>query len=163
MPDAVDAVIDIPELRVPFVFRRRPVPIPGDLRPAWRIALIVLLMRKCCRQNRTSRTRLHVLSWGFLSPDGREQLQAAVERRLRPDALIVRFEPFLEQAIAFAVGEELLRVLSDGRVELTESGVAFANELDSDESVLVQEKELMEILRSRLTEQLVNDMFGWRA
>src|ERR1043165_5982080 len=99
MPEESKLLMDIPELRSPFVFRRRPVSIPADLRPAWRIGLILLLLKKCCRQGKTSLTRLHVLSWGFISREGQSQLTAAATGRLAPDSLVIRFEPFLLQAV----------------------------------------------------------------
>ncbi|MEP6534296.1 MAG: hypothetical protein ABJF23_03190 [Bryobacteraceae bacterium] len=68
---------DIPELKAEFVFRQRPVAIPGDLRIGWRIGLLVLLMNGCCKSGRTSLTRLHVLSWGIRTLESRNALIAA--------------------------------------------------------------------------------------
>ena len=126
MLDAQQTLIDIPELRSTFLFRSRPAPLPADLRPAWRIGVIVLLLKKCCRQQRTSLTRLHVLSWGLRTMEGREQLLAAVKGQLSPDALVVRFEPFLSQAVDFAMGEQLVRREGGARIVLTEAGTRRA-------------------------------------
>ncbi|MCX7409786.1 MAG: hypothetical protein NTZ32_17050 [Planctomycetales bacterium] len=153
--------LDIPELRTAFLFRRRPVAIPGDLRPAWRIGLVVLLLKNCCKSGRSSLARLHVLSWGFLSADGRHQLQAAVEGRLSPDALVVRFEPFLVQAVDYAIGEGLVRRAGGNKIELTPSGKTLAEEIDATEETYVAEKQFMSIVRTKVTEDLVNRMFGW--
>jgi hypothetical protein len=162
MPDNALWEIDIPELRTEFLFRRRPVAIPADLRPAWRIGLIVLLMKNCCRGGRTSLSRLQVLSWGFRSAEGRTQLQAAVDGRLSPDALVVRFEPFLVQAIDFAVGEGLLKRNGGNKIELTEAGFRLAEELEIEGSAFEAERSFMAILRMKVSEDLVNRMFGWR-
>ena len=163
MPDEVQVPIDIPELRVPFIFRQRPVSLPADLRPAWRIGLIVLLLKRCCRQRRTSLTRLHVLSWGFVSPEGRSQLLAAAAGTLSPDSLVIRFEPFLLQAVDYGVGEGLIRRDGGGKIELTEAGLRLAEELEADESAFASEKTVMGILHTRVSEDLVKRMFGWRA
>jgi hypothetical protein len=162
MPEAINTPIDIPELRVAFLFRRRPVSIPADLRPAWRIGLILLLLKKCCRQSRTSLTRLHVLSWGFVSPEGRSQLIAAATGTLSPDSLVIRFEPFLLQAVDYAVGERLIRRKGGGTIELTEAGLRLADEIDGDDSAFTAEKAVMTAIRTRVTENLVKQMFGWR-
>lgn len=162
MPEDIQMPIDIPELRTPFVFRRRPVSIPADLRPAWRIGLIVLLLKNCCRQGKTSLTRLHVLSWGFVSQEGRSQLTAAASGSIAPDSLIIRFEPFLLQAVDYAVGEGIIRRDGGGKVELTESGKGLAEDLQADESAFVAEKTLMATIRMKISEDLVNRMFGWR-
>jgi len=162
MRDESQLPMDIPELRTPFVFRRRPVSIPADLRPAWRIGLIILLLKKCCRQGKTSLTRLHVLSWGFISPEGHSQLYAAATGRLAPDSLVIRFEPFLLQAVDYAVGEGIIRRDGGGKVELTETGVRLAEQLEDDESAYVAEKAFMSTLGTRVSEDLVKRMFGWR-
>lgn len=162
MPEESQLPMDIPELRTPFVFRRRPVSIPADLRPAWRIGLIILLLKKCCRQGKTSLTRLHVLSWGFISPEGQSQLTAAATGRLAPDSLVIRFEPFLLQAVDYAVGEGIIRRNGGSKVELTETGVRLAEQLEADESAFVAEKALMTTLGTRVSEDLVKRMFGWR-
>ena len=162
MPDEAQTPIDIPELSVPFVFRQRPVSLPADLRPAWRIGLIVLLLKKCCRQRRTSLTRLHVLSWGFVSAEGRSQLLAAAAGTLSPDSLVIRFEPFLLQAVDYGIGERLIRRHGGGTIELTETGLRLAEEIEEDQSAFVTEKAVMATLRTRVSEDLVKRMFGWR-
>lgn len=162
MPEDALWQIDIPELRTPFLFRRRPVAIPADLRPAWRTGLIVLMVKNCCRSGRTSFSRLQVLSWGFRSAEGRAQLLAAVDGRLSPDSLVVRFEPFLVQAIDFAIGEGLLKRDGGSKLELTEPGIRLAEELENDESAFQVEKAFMATLRTRVSEDLVKRMFGWR-
>lgn len=157
------ASIDIPELRTAFTFRRRPVPLPADLRPVWRIALIVLLLRKCCRQGRTSIARLHVLSWGLRTEESREQLLAASDGKLTPDALIVRFEPFLSLAIDFALAERLIARDGGDRVVLTASGNVFADEIEANIEVLAPEKDFMGLIKGKITEGMVKQMFGWEA
>jgi len=135
MSDAARVQIEIPELRVPFIFRQRPVSLPADLRPAWRIGLIVLLLKKCCLKRQTSLTRLHVLSWGFVSPEGRSQLLAAAAGTLSPDSLVIRFEPFLLQAVDYGIGEGLIRRKGGGKIELAVAGTRLAEELEADGSV----------------------------
>lgn len=162
MSEEARVPIDIPELHVPFIFRQRPVSLPADLRPAWRIGLILLLLKNCCRRDRTSLTRLHVLSWGFVSPEGQSQLLAAAAGKLSPDSLVIRFEPFLLQAVDFGIGEGLIRRDGGGTIELTEAGTRLAEELNSDDSAFASEKYVMATLRTRISEDLVKRMFGWR-
>lgn len=161
MPEDSLLPIDIPELHVPFLFRARPVAIPGDLRPGWRIGFLVLALKNCCRDQRTSLARLHVLSWGFRSAGARKELQAAIENRLSPDSLVVRFEPFLVQAVDFAIGEGLIRRVGGRKIELTANGLILAEELEAEEEAYVVEKRFMSTIRTKVTEGLVKRMFGW--
>lgn len=159
MFSTVNGKIEIPELKTEFLFRRRPVAIPGNLRPAWRIGLLTLLLNGCCRSARTSLARLHVLSWGVSTDENRYNLLNAVEGALTPDSLIVRFDPFLNRAIDFAIGEGLVRRCDGSKIELTSSGKSLANELLMTETIYVEEKRFISVIRLRVTETLVSHMF----
>lgn len=150
----------IPELDVPFVFARRPTAVPGDLRPLWRMNLVVLLLRKCCRSNRSSFARLHVLSWACLSEENRSTLLRVLNKTEDFDALVVRVEPSLNRAVDYAIGEGLLRRVGGDKFELTPHGVTSADELSALEDCLVPEKEFMTQLGKRVTETLVNELFA---
>lgn len=154
------SLISIPELEVPFVFRKRPVAIKGDLRPLWRISLVVMLMRKCCRQNRTSFARLHVLNWALLADANRNALLSVVNNETDPTGVLVRVEPFLNTAVNYAIGEELIRQENGNRLVLAPRGVSVADKLFQTEGVFETEKEFMNELGGKLTEGLVNDLFA---
>ena len=152
--------IEIPELKTKFLFRRQPVAIPGDLRPGWRIGLLVLLLNNCCRSGRTSLARLHVLSWGIRTKENRRDLQAAIEGTLSPDSLVIRVEPFLNRAVDFAIGEGLVRRSGGSKIELISKGKELARELGKIETIYVIEKQFIEAIHQEVTETLVNHMFG---
>ena len=152
----------IPELDAAFIFRRRPVALPGDLRPTWRIGLIVLLLSQCCRQQRSSLTRIHVLNWAARSEANHADLTALTTGRLSPDQLIVRFDPACNRAIDFAIGEGLLKRLDGSRIELTESGKGLAAEICNDTEVYVSEKRLVGTIKQKVSETLVDSIFGTR-
>jgi hypothetical protein len=152
--------IDIPELKTKFLFRRRPMAIPGDLRPGWRIGLLVLLLNSCCRSGRTSLARLHVLSWGIRTKESRRALQAAIDGTLTPDSLVVRFDPFLNGAVDFAIGEELVRRSGGSKIELTPKGRELAVELEKIETAYVVERKFIAVISQSVTERMVDHMFG---
>jgi hypothetical protein len=152
----------IPELNTEFIFGRRPVALPGDLRPTWRIGLLTLLLSQCCRQQRSSLTRLHVLNWAIRSEANHEDLTALIGGKLSPDALVVRFDPAFNRAIDFAIGEGLVRRVDGSRIELTDAGKAFAEEISKDSNVYVPEKNVANLIGQRVSEALVDNIFGKR-
>ena len=77
--ERVEEIVSVPELDAEFIFRRRPLALPGDLRPRWRIGLLALLLNNCCRQQRSSLTRLHVLNWAVRSEANHENLTALIK------------------------------------------------------------------------------------
>ncbi|MCP4675919.1 MAG: hypothetical protein GY854_10520 [Deltaproteobacteria bacterium] len=154
------ADIEIPELDVPFVFNRRATAVPGDLRPLWRMNLVLLLLRKCCRGGKSSFARLHVLSWASLSPENRSLLVRVLDEEEMVESLVVRVEPSLNRAVDFAIGEGLVRRVSGDRYELTPTGVARADALFEAEECLNEEKAFVEQIGRRVTEGLVNELFA---
>lgn len=149
----------IPELNVPVIFRQRPISVPGDLRPAWRISVIVLLLKKCCRQGRSSLRRLHVLSWAVRDEEVANALVRAIGGEVPPGTVLVRIEPALNRAVDFAIGEGLIQRQSSDRVELTVDGKDFADTIMDDTLVLGYEKQFAERIRLSVTEDFVTRMF----
>ena len=149
----------IPEWDVPVIYRQRPISIPGDLRPAWRISVIVLMLRKCCRQGKSSLRRLHVLSWAVRDAEVANALVRAIGGEVPPDTVLVRIEPALNRAVDFAIGEGLIRRQSSDRVELTAEGIDLAETIVNDNIVLGYEKQFVERIRFTVTEDFVKRMF----
>ena len=153
---------ELNDLSTGVVFRQRPISIPGDLRPAWRIGLIVLLLSKCCRGGKTSLSRLHVLSWGSRTEQSRASLRAALAGTQPPDSLVVRFEPALNRAVDFARGEGLIRRVDGNKIELTDAGKALSKELEADTEAFAREKAFAAELGLKVTEKIIDHIFGAR-
>lgn len=150
------------DLTASVVFRRRPIDIPGDMRPAWRIAFIVMMLKQCCRGGKSSIRRLHVLNWCGRSAEAGNLLRRAVSERISPGAVLVRIEPSLARAVDFALGAKLLERDGKDRVKLTKDGHELANEVLADSEVLVREKEWAAALGHTVTEGFVNGIFSGR-
>ncbi|MEO8127264.1 MAG: hypothetical protein ABJF23_27445, partial [Bryobacteraceae bacterium] len=80
-----------------------------------------------------------------------------------PDTLLIRFEPFLNRAIDFALGEGLISRTDGARIELSQKGRTLAAELASEQAVYETEKRFIETVRFRVTEKLVDGIFGGKA
>lgn len=162
MPNTIirDQSFEIAELDAPFNFSRRPIDIPGDLRPVWRIGLLVLLLKNCCRQNRARFTQLHVLNWGIRSDDTRRCLEEAISGSIGVESLIVRIEPSLNRAVDLAIGERLVRRCSGDQVELTQQGLDFASEIENDALMYRPERDFMARIRKKVTATFVDGLFN---
>lgn len=155
-----DSLIQI--LDTPFIFGDRPESIPGDMRPVWRVGLILLLLRMSSRGNKSSIGRIHLLNWAIRSRDNQRVLIDVIEFQLQLDSVIVRIEPSLNRAADFAHGEKLIRKIGGDRLELTMLGTQRADELISDSSVYVAEKTFLAELGKKLTERIVNILYSGR-
>lgn len=154
-----DSMLDINELQTSFLFTRRPLTVPGDLRPTWKIGLIVLLLNGCCRGGRSSFARLHVLNWGIASENSKNNLLATVNNTLSPQSLVVRFDPFLNRAVDFAIGEGLVKRYDGSKIELTTMGKLLAKEISEADSIYILEKQFINLIRHGVSENLVSKMF----
>lgn len=154
------ANVNIPEFNVPFVFRDQPTAIKGDLRPLWRMCLVVLLMRKCCRSNRTSYAKLHVLNWAMLNEANRAKLLRLANGESEPTDVLVRIEPFLNVAVNYALGEGLIEQKNGDRLVLSTRGVTLADKLIEMEEVFESEKQFIAVLGNKLSEKLVTELFA---
>lgn len=147
-----------PLLDAAFLFRDRPVSLPPDLRPLWRLALLVLLLEKCCRQGRASLPKLHMLNWALRTPESRQALLESLEGNAKPDSNLVRFDPALNQTLDLAQGEALVTQIDGNRYQITTKGLELAAEIEKDRSTFVTELHFLEAIGGKLTEALVSKM-----
>lgn len=141
-------------LSAPFVFRERPAPIPPELRPEWRIATLVLSLHTCCRDSKSSLTRLHLLNSAVRTQESRLRLLTALKGFGRPDVVVGRFDPSLDRAVGYAAAEGYLKLAPGKRIELTSQGVDLAKGLRAEPSLLVNEKAFFDELKHRVSEAL---------
>ena len=149
----------IPELDTPFVFNKRPIAISPDLRPEWKIAVTLLLLKICCRQTRSSYGRLHLLSWAVRTDRTRVDFQRTLDGSRTLDTLSVRIEPSLNRAVNLALGEKLLNSVKGDKIELAPLGNQMAEELLKRDDLFEVEKQFFLSVRSKVSEELVGKLF----
>jgi hypothetical protein len=147
---------------VPFTFVERPQPVPGVLRPGWRIPTVLMLIRKCWG-SRASLEQLHVLNWAIRDPAARDTFLGFWRGEVDPDEAVVRYEPALNRAIDLAVGLHLLDWTGARRLALTDEGRELLAEIDQDEDVLAEEKEFLGEFTSPITQAGVQMLLGKKA
>ena len=125
----------------PFLFRNRPAPVSGDLRPLWRVPIVLMLVRTC-RQQHATHAQIHVVNWGLRSADAAQTLRGFLRGSVRPERAIVRFEPALDRTVALTHGFGLLNW--DKRYwSLTVAGLRALEEVDSDDDLFAHEKRVL--------------------
>lgn len=145
---------------IPFTFRQRPTPLVGDLRPVWRISL-VLLMLLHSRGKKATLQKLHVMNSACRSPDTRRDFLRYVQGNARKDEIIPRVEPSLNRALNLARGEGLVEIEKGKNIKLTPAGLRLANQIDETSDCLEAEKAFLKAVESFATEGRVEDLFTW--
>jgi hypothetical protein len=149
-------------LDIPFTFRPRPAPVPGDLRPTWRIALLLLILLNS-RARKASLQKLHVMNWAARSKINRGLIIRYAKGELSKDEVIPRVEPSLNRAIDLARGEGLVSVESGKNLTLTQIGVKAAEEIDKDVECLQTEKFFLKEVRAFANEGNIENLLIWNA
>lgn len=146
-----------------FSFTRRPTPVPGDMRIAWRVSLI-LLMLSASRSSKASLAKLHILNDAIRSNQTARLTEATL-----PGAKVLpwdlRVEPAFARAIDFVVGERLAiwtKVSGRASLQLTVSGTVAAGQLDRVEDAFEFERTIINEYAKKLTETRVSELLGER-
>jgi hypothetical protein len=141
----------------PFVFRRRPVSVPGDLRISWRLALLILVLAYS-RGKKASLAKLHLVADGLRSEGGKNRLvYILTDSRAQPEWPF-RVEPALARAIDMAKGEGLIVPESGPAYRLTTKGARAAEGVKGLQGVLDQERAFLESHGRDITEGFVNSV-----
>ncbi len=126
-PSFLDILLD-----GPFELTSRPEPVPGDLRLAWGIALVILILGRS-RAKRASLQKLHFMAHSARTRASREEVIRVFAGDLSPADLVVRVEPWLNRAIAFATAAGLVALEHGRYVKLTDDGNKTLERISSGE------------------------------
>jgi hypothetical protein len=90
----------IDSIRAAFVFRSQPAAVPADLRPEWKIAVLILGLSKSGWAGKMSLKKAHVLNWAVRDDSSRELFLRMMEGDRRLEDIPVRFDPSFNRALA---------------------------------------------------------------
>jgi hypothetical protein len=161
-------------LDVPFTFKQRPVPLPCDLRPGWRLYVLLLLLDQC-RGGKATLQQLHVLNWAIRTEETRTAFLQFINGVRTPNQMIVRYDPSLNRAVEFAFAEglvsrheesplalnELPQPTEEYRVILAPKGRRFLSLIQGMEDCLVAEKQFLAGIGRKVSQVLVEKLFTW--
>lgn len=147
-------------LDVKFSFKKRPLDLPGDLRPNWRVPLLLMMLYYCCRGGKSSLYKLHLLNWTMRDQQRQDALLSSLTDAPQYDAIRVQVEPSFIQAILYGAGEGLLERLDNSRVKITDAGITFVKEIEKADCLTV-EKQFLKLVGLKLTEEWVTRFVAW--
>jgi hypothetical protein len=147
-------------LEVAIRFRRRPDPIPADLRLAWRLSALVLVLHRC-RNDTATLQQLHVLTWAIRTSHNRETFVRWANGDKRPDDVIVRYDPSLSRTVDLALGLGLVSRNNKGSIVLTIDGSELASRVENESEALAQEKAFLHHLPRRISQKYINELVTW--
>lgn len=145
-----------------IVFDCKPDAVPYNYRISYKIAQVCLIMSKCCTSRGScSLVKLHILS-NFLNSNEKmnEMLKYLREEN---SYLIVRFDSSINGAIKYAMADNLIVQLKNGKYKLTETGKKFINYINEDETLMSREKKMLDKVGYQLTNEKIESLMSfWR-
>jgi len=123
-------------------FRRRPIAQTIDYRPIWKIGQLLLIVRDGSSKSGCSLLKLHLFSWVFQGYKNRIKLRKWISSDFNTEMSIWTLSPHVNRAIAFAIGEKLLKE-EKGKYILTIKGINYLSKIDTIEDAYVNERKVL--------------------
>lgn len=120
-------------------FKKRSEPVPYNYRISYKVAQLCLILFMI-KKGGCSFLKLQMISVALSSEYDMIQMQSFINGEL-PDYSIISFDPSVNNALLYARAEGLIVVQSsNGKFKLSEKGKEFANNIYSDDEMMVNEK-----------------------
>ncbi|PHC91646.1 hypothetical protein COF42_03380 [Bacillus wiedmannii] len=147
-------------LDVGYKFNKRLSPISPELRPVWKLAIIVLILDKCCVKHKSSFQKIQVLCWAVKNKRNQnELLEFLVARNINLNFnFVVRYEPSVNRVVDIALAEGYIEQVTGNRISLTCKGKELAEEIEKSPYLLVEEKHFFNFIGKRLTETILKEL-----
>lgn len=146
---------EIKEIR----FSRKRIPISPELRPMYRISQIILVLYLSSTKQTASLLKLQLFNWGLLNEERYKRLLNLKESVSFP---IIRFDPFLNRALNYAVAMEVLTFNEKtGKFTLTEKGEVIAQRIIKD-NIFEEEIKFLKQIKKSLSDAFILQLFKER-
>ncbi|WDV29748.1 hypothetical protein [Aeromonas caviae] len=139
-----------------ITFNYRGSHLDPELRPLWRISLLVLILIKLCSGNKANSKKLQALYSLVASEKKRLLYSSDINSH---DFLNIRFDPLVDRAIDLGVGHLLFKLDDAKSIVLTTKGIAFGKRIEQDDNIFILEKQFMNQFKiSHFTDKRINSL-----
>lgn len=140
-------------------FTKKPIPIPAEYRPMYKIALIVMILKYCCRGKTSGLLKLHLFSWSLASEKNMNELRGFVSSNFNTDFSVWGIEPALNRALQLAVAENICEIINGKNYKLTKRGNQFFEMIKGDSDLFNLEKSFLTFIgKSHITDSRITSM-----
>ncbi|MEQ2026832.1 hypothetical protein ABLB84_13895 [Xenorhabdus szentirmaii] len=139
-----------------ITFNYRGAHLDPELRPLWRISLLILILMKLCSGNKANSKKLQAL-YSLVASEKKRHLYTS--DRNSHESLNIRFDPLVDRAIDMGVGHCLFELDDAKSVVLTAKGMAFGKSVEKDCNIFILEKDFMSnFKKSHFTDKRINSL-----
>ncbi|MBY8291492.1 hypothetical protein KW537_14435 [Vibrio fluvialis] len=139
-----------------ITFNYRGSHIDPELRPLWRISLLILILMKLCSGSKANSKKLQAL-YSLVASEKKRHFYTT--DNTEQQSLNIRFDPLVDRAIDLGVGHYLFELDGSKSVTLTAKGAAFGKRIEKDENIFILEKSFMNnFKKSHFTDKRINSL-----
>ncbi len=136
-----------------MTFEHQPQPLPANLRPVYRIVIILLILKVSCRATTASLLKIQFFNWVIKNSSLQELIKDNLPHQSVFTLALIHLDPMVNLALKYAVAEDLISVTSNSKYTLTIKGDEIAtNVLSSDQSLLSNERAILTKIGQRVSE-----------
>jgi hypothetical protein len=140
-------------------FTKKPIPLPAEYRPMYKIALIVMILKYCCRGETSNLLKLHLFSWALASEKNMKELCDYVTSNFSTDFSVWGIEPALNRALQLSIAEDICDLINGKNYKLTEKGNKFVKMIKADTDLFKTEKSFLTFIgKSSITDKRITAM-----
>ena len=146
-----------------LTFSKKPISVPVDYRPAYKIALICLILRFSCIGDKSSLLKLHLISWSLKSRENKKQLLKFIQNNKSKEISVWGIEPALNRALQLAVADSFFSYKSSS-YKLEKKGAQLLKKIIDSGDIFLEEIEFLKnIGKKSLTEKSIQELTNkWR-
>lgn len=143
---------------VKAVISEKPYPVPIEMRPLWRICLIVLAIAIVSKEKRyLDIKKVNILVWMLIRKKRWFEYESFLVGRSK-DIPLVSVDTSTYRAVEFAIAKEFVK-LDSGRLYLTDGSDELISVLSTNQ-IMSDEIEFLSINGKKLTDQKVKELTG---
>ena len=138
-------------------FTERKTPLYTSYMPMYKVAKILLILHYNGYAGRASLLKLHLFSWAMKSYENMDSLKEFVTSNYEQKLHFFGIESTLNRALNLAYAEKLID-FENGSYKLLEKGKLFAEQLIEDETLFVNEKQVLKLVGKKIPERIINNL-----
>lgn len=141
-----------------ITFKQKPIPIPVDYRPTYKISIILLVLKFCCIGETSSLLKLHLFSWVLKFDKNMDLFQKFILSNYKDEFQVWSIEPALNRALQYAIADNLCELTSTSKYKLTEKGNLFCDSILNSEAFEKEITFLKFVGKNKITDSRLNSM-----
>lgn len=140
-----------------ITFTERKTPLYPSYRPMFKVAQILLILHYNGYAGKASLLKLHLFSWAMKSYENMNSLKDFVTSNDQQKLHFFGIESTLNRALNLAYAEKLID-FENGSYKLLEKGKLFAEQIIEDETLFINEKQVLQLVGKKIPERIINKL-----